>query len=512
MNKDLHNIDDLFRNSIDDHIEEVPGDVWKNIDHSLDKKQAAFYKRKYFAVRAAAIFLVLIGGLAIAALLHYRESAKPSETDSANRRSISTPNSNNNVAVNHSQSKTSQEVATEINRKAEQNTTSDKENTNATNTQTDNKNTTVEQSRSKENKQANTDNYSTQKTEQLSVSVSENRLKNQKKAEKHVATNNNFVGIIHEDQNKTTEGSIEEQINLRTDKAGNSLNFQRATIINGTLLSTNKPDLAAIPSSNINNSPFSISGAGTIKDPRSKIYSGSWSIAPMYAQNINLNTLKDDDHYRDPRNNSHEARRTEQESSSFTAGIGIQKEFSNSIALQTGVQYFSSQKSIQPKTIFAREDGRGFIRYQFQCSSGNSYITSKTGTAPAVGDSIKTNFSESKLSYLQVPLLVSYKISFGKFSLLPSIGLQTNFLLSGKLSSSLAQTAGEEKVSSSIDGLRFMYFSGVIQPQFNYSLNDKISLDLNPNINFSLSPINKETAVRTYQNMISLGAGIRVKL
>jgi hypothetical protein len=46
----------------------------------------------------------------------------------------------------------------------------------------------------------------------------------------------------------------------------------------------------------------------------------------------------------------------------------------------------------------------------------------------------------------------------------------------------------------------------------NYKVNERISFDLNPNINFSLSPINKETAVRTYQNMFSLGVGLRVKL
>jgi hypothetical protein len=52
----------------------------------------------------------------------------------------------------------------------------------------------------------------------------------------------------------------------------------------------------------------------------------------------------------------------------------------------------------------------------------------------------------------------------------------------------------------------------VIQPQLNYKFNDRISCDVSPNINFSLSPINKETAVKKYQNMFSLGAGLRVKL
>lgn len=232
----------------------------------------------------------------------------------------------------------------------------------------------------------------------------------------------------------------------------------------------------------------------------------------MYAQNINLNTFKDDDHFRDPRNNSREAKRTEQRTISFTTGFAIQKELGKNIALQSGIQYFSSQIDIQPKIIFAKPDDHGDVRYQFRCSSGDSYLSSKTGTAPSVGDSIKTNYSNSNLSYLQIPLMVSYKIDLRRFSFLPSAGLQTSFLLSGKLNSTLSNTTGEEEVSSSISGLKPMYWSGVVQTQFNYKLNEQISFDFSPNINFSLSPINKETAVKTYQNMLSLGAGVRIKL
>jgi hypothetical protein len=129
------------------------------------------------------------------------------------------------------------------------------------------------------------------------------------------------------------------------------------------------------------------------------------------------------------------------------------------------------------------------------------------------GDSIETKLSKSEIAYLQVPLLVSYQINLGRFSFMPSAGIQTNFLLNGKLNSYLEHPTGsEEEVYSSIDGLRSNYLSGVIQPQFNYKLSDRISFDFNPNINFSLSPINKETAVKTYQNMFSVGAGVRIKL
>ncbi|MGZ3958221.1 MAG: hypothetical protein ACXVBT_10055, partial [Flavisolibacter sp.] len=94
----------------------------------------------------------------------------------------------------------------------------------------------------------------------------------------------------------------------------------------------------------------------------------------------------------------------------------------------------------------------------------------------------------------------------------PAAGIETNLLLNGKLNSSLAHSSGEEAVAGSINGLKSRYLSGIFQPQLNYQFSDRISFDFNSNINFSLSPINKETAVKTYQNMIGLGAGIRIKL
>ena len=95
---------------------------------------------------------------------------------------------------------------------------------------------------------------------------------------------------------------------------------------------------------------------------------------------------------------------------------------------------------------------------------------------------------------------------------MPSAGIQTNFLLRGELNSFLQHPTAKEEVSGSIDGLKPTYFSGIIQPQLEYKMSDRISFDFNPNINFSLSPINKETAVKTYQNMFSVGAGVRIKL
>lgn len=515
MNKDLHDIDDLFKNSIDGHAEEVPPDVWNNIDHSLDKKQAAFYKRKYFTVRAAAILLVLIGGATIAAILRFHNPERRSRLNSENAVTVSGVNKAGKARKNKIEEDSfNKPVEGKTNSIAKNIPLDNKETNGFDTTGSTNKTAIAKKESSKKYSSMNSRTYSAQKNEGLTTISHSNKTQKQKVPVKYKPVLETSVDFVtSQSNNKVEEKKTIERSGKIIDTPKETKIISRTTLFEAKPLKENPAGLVATLSlthlkSSIN---FAVSSSVAQKS-RPGISLHSWSISPMYAQNINLNTLKDDDHFRDPRNNRLEAKRTEQRSTGFTAGLGIQKEIGENVVLQTGIQYFLSQTDIQPKTIFARPDDHGDVRYQFRCSSGDSYLSSKTGTTPSVGDSIKTSYSKSILSYLQVPLLVSYKIGFGRFSFMPSAGFQTNFLLGGKLNSSLSNTTGEEEVSSSIKGLKPMYWSGAVQPQLNYKLNDQISFDFSPNINFSLSPINKETAVRTYQNMLSLGAGVRIKL
>lgn len=514
MNKNLHDIDDLFKNSIDDHLEEVPADVWNNIDHRLDKKQAAFYKRRYFAVRAAAILLILVGGVTIAAILRYHQREKIMQGDTKN--TVTTSNEKKDRAEeNTNNEKKSNDLFVENAENEEQNTVVNT--SQETRQRKDVSNAAVNQHNSSSKKYGviTDDNYSAQKNEEMGVAANKNNANKNKSSKrnetiKYKPVTKSSVDLIVNRQNSLKEKTVEQR-NPPITQMETVKEVQRTTHIGSSLLSISRTDLMTSSAlDNWSGSPISFSSSR--KNIRLRNHSRAWSVSPMYAQNVNLNTLKDDDHFRDPRNNSREAKRTEQETVSFSTGIGVQKQIGRNISLQSGLQYFWSRTNIEPKTIFAQPDPRGDVRFRFSCSSGESYLPTKNSLPPISGDSIKTNFSQSEISYLQVPLLFSYEINFGKFSLMPTAGIQTNFLLSGKLNSSLEHPTGEEEVSSSIDGLRSTYLSGVIQPGLNYKLSDRISFDFNPNINFSLSPINKGTAVKTYQNLFSVGAGIRIKL
>jgi len=60
MNKDIHDIDELFRSVLEGHEEIPSAKVKENLETSLDKKDVEFYKRKYSGWKRVAILLLFL--------------------------------------------------------------------------------------------------------------------------------------------------------------------------------------------------------------------------------------------------------------------------------------------------------------------------------------------------------------------------------------------------------------------------------------------------------------------
>ena len=73
MNKDLHNIDDLFRMALEENQELPSESVWEKIDKTLDKKKVVSISKKYNKLKwAAAVLLLFSLGMAMYTL-HIRQ-------------------------------------------------------------------------------------------------------------------------------------------------------------------------------------------------------------------------------------------------------------------------------------------------------------------------------------------------------------------------------------------------------------------------------------------------------
>src|SRR5258706_2997123 len=60
MNRDLHNIDDIFNSAHREFEEEPSSDVWDKVNAGLDKKDAERYKRRFIGWKRAAILSLLL--------------------------------------------------------------------------------------------------------------------------------------------------------------------------------------------------------------------------------------------------------------------------------------------------------------------------------------------------------------------------------------------------------------------------------------------------------------------
>ncbi|HVZ56790.1 MAG TPA: hypothetical protein VG870_09055, partial [Chitinophagaceae bacterium] len=60
MDKDLHHIDDLFREALEGHQEPPSPQVWEGLESDLDRKDALTYRKKFRAARRVAAILLLL--------------------------------------------------------------------------------------------------------------------------------------------------------------------------------------------------------------------------------------------------------------------------------------------------------------------------------------------------------------------------------------------------------------------------------------------------------------------
>lgn len=202
----------------------------------------------------------------------------------------------------------------------------------------------------------------------------------------------------------------------------------------------------------------------------------------------------------------------EQTQTSYTAGVLAEIPLGKKWSIQSGISYTQKNISIQPKKIYARPDKDGKVKYVFDCSSGYSYISTKTGTTPAVGDSISVTSSQNTLGYIGVPVAINYKVSLGRFSIIPGFGTVFNFLTKQKIKTELVQgTLKEQQTIHKIEGLKSSYLNATAGVALEYDVNKRIALNIMPAGSFALTSINKDAGVKSYPNAFGVSGGVKIK-
>lgn len=555
MSENLHDIDKLFRDAIEGH-EDMPGEkVWDAVDAGLDKSNVVHIKRKYNNLkRIAAVLLLLLltvvgyeifkpatAGKDVAgngtlpaqnAVTDKTNSSAAGNTAAADKSGM-TPQPQNNDTINGS-SRQANSVANagyDSLHAAAQATDNTPQNSKTAKVPVPNKITTgISTAADNSNSTVNTDTdaaAAVKKKQRNGAPVTGTKSGADEDAANKTTGNKSF-------KNKTkikVKSPLPQQYEDDSISAEGDATVVKATVtgelppLENTRVSTlaeriNKAVAAnEIPAVN-RRSPE------TVIKKLNRPKSFHFNLMPYFSPQFASSSLKEESHgYTQtssaggpppPRpgrdNHKEQYKDDEQTQTAYTAGLAAEIPLSKKWSIQSGISYTQKNIRIEPKKIYARADKDGKVKYVFDCSSGYSYISAKTGATPVAGDSIAATSSKNTLGYIGVPLSVNYKFSLGKFSILPSFGTVLNFLAKQKIETALVQgTAKEPQTISKIEGLKSSYFTATTGVAFEYNVNKRVAVNIMPSGNFALTSINKDAAVQSYPNAFGVAGGLKIK-
>lgn len=197
---------------------------------------------------------------------------------------------------------------------------------------------------------------------------------------------------------------------------------------------------------------------------------------------------------------------------SFSIGLLATRQVKKRWGLQTGLIFSNTVIGISPQKMYALQDPAGSVGYKYITSSGYTYIKPGFGLPPLAGDSLTTAEAKHTLHSVSIPVAVKYRLSKKRFSFIPGIGIEANFLTSAKLETEIQDASNKEIVFiNKLDGSKSFYWSFVADAELQYKVNKKMSVNLRPAFKHALSPITKNNVVETFPYSFGVGLGLTYK-
>jgi hypothetical protein len=197
---------------------------------------------------------------------------------------------------------------------------------------------------------------------------------------------------------------------------------------------------------------------------------------------------------------------------SFSLGFLLTRQLTDRWGLQSGVVYTNTTIGMKPQKTYAFRDPTGDVAYKYITSSGYAFIKPGFGTQPLVGDSLTTAEAKHTIENITVPLAIKYTVSDKKISVTPGGGIEANFITKANLEVEISDTANSEIVIiRKLNGTKSFYWSFVADAELRYNINKKLALTVRPVYRHAISPITKNNVVETFPHSFGLGAGVTIK-
>lgn len=472
MNKDLPDIEELFKSALADNEERPSSKVWDGIENILDKDDVVSIRKKYNNIKKITVLLFfLLIGLSIYEINTRHSEANLTIINPAKNFELNT-DSKGKTKTTHDSHYSRDKINLNSNTLAEKNNDKSGKNKN----RFDKSHTAnLYGSHLNENPNENSDNKRNKREEGLS--------------DANVMRGRNTVFTIPLSSSPGQSGK-----NLLTDDAV-------AFKIND-LLSLNEK------SSLIIKDEKSTQESAKKKDNKNSRFSVTAYLSPDFAS-----YRLQDDEQNNQGENAAELEKNERHEFSSTIGALIEYRFKKHLSIESGLTFSNTNITVEPKVIYAQAVNSSDVKYRLNTSSGYGYVLPSFSRTPSVGDSLYAFTSTHTLQYIGLPVLFKADIRYRKFDFNIMTGAAANFLIKGKIETSVENgTSNEPEVVGKLYGLKKIYFSGLTGFGVSYHINDKIAISLSPAFRYALNSINKNTPVKSYPNSLMFPIGLKIQL
>ena len=480
MDENLQNIEELFRDELQNLEVKPAKTAWDSIDNSLDKQRIIAITKKYRLYKSSAMILLLLLVIVSCYILIYKTdnslkySYRPTYIHSLENREIHT----------HSQA--------EINFPETSNTKPLKLTPKliATGSQhTKHKNIFFpERSISKDSiNQSN----SSHTTHQATII-----FQNPRQSKNHQSRVNY----------KIINGTLDSVIKLQDQFTINTIRIGNLTRNNSTVW----PAILNIVSDIKPLHSLVFNGEATLNLKKQTI--SQFSFVPFISIDKSWYYLQKDLPDNQP-DNYDQIQKSEKHDLSITAGLWLNFNIKKHWTLQTGLSYSRTNITVDPKEIYAQNDNQGKIKYRINTSTGYGFVLPSFNINPVLGDSIYSFTSNHTLEYLTLPFAVQYNISKNKIEFFINGGLAIHFLTKTSIETTLEKGFyNESEIVNKLQGVKKLYFGGLIGAGVAYKINSRFALTYFPTFHFALNSINNNTPVRSYPYSIGQSIGIKLTL
>ena len=450
MDKNLQNIEDLFRDGLEDNEEMPSTRVWDDIDNSLDKDNVVNIQKKYSNLKKVALILLfLLLGLSMYELTirHRNNVIVKTDNDHSNTATASSRNGNETILTDNNKS---QHSINSINRDHR-----GKKNSSVDNSLIVKTIPGAKKQHDKSSQNIATHNLMVVKNMSDSKSILNSKFKPEIKNKSYNANNDiadnsivpkNKQGITAKARHKVkikASKPIEdgEQViaGNETNKSGqqlplsnqvNSVDIEKVDPNSKDSVDTKKG--FQMPLVNKITQPVDIKNTIALNKKTKKGKPSHFSATLFFSPDIAWYRLQKDKS-NSQQNNSTEIEKAEKHEFSSTAGALIDYRLSKHWSLQSGVTYSNTNITLEPQTIYAQKDNTGNVKYRINTSSGYGFVLPSFSSNPAIGDSLYVFTATHTLQYIGIPLAIKYSIARGKFNFNALIAVSANFLLKGKI-------------------------------------------------------------------------------